>query len=78
MPLVAACHPELVEGRPSLGRRFGRLALGNASGAMVAEYQVPESVPDVPSMPDAPPDMPGIPPDPTSPTGDPEPQGSLS
>jgi hypothetical protein len=44
---------------------------------MVAEYQIPESVPDVPAMPDAPPDMPGIPADPTSPTGDPEPQGSL-
>jgi hypothetical protein len=41
---------------------------------MVAEYQVPEAVPDVPEIPDSPPDMPGIPADPTSPTGDPEPQ----
>lgn len=56
---------------------FGYLSPGTVFGAMVAEYQIPESVPDVPAMPDAPPDMPGIPADPTSPTGDPEPQGSL-
>lgn len=38
---------------------------------MRAEYQVPESVPDVPSMPD---DLPEIPADPTGPGGDMEPQ----
>jgi hypothetical protein len=55
------------------GGRFGRRPLGNVSGAMYAEYVIPESVPDVPAMPDAPPDMPGIPADPTPPGGDPEP-----
>ena len=45
---------------------------------MRAEYQIPESVPDVPSMPDAPPDLPGIPADPTGPGGDPEPQAQLA
>jgi hypothetical protein len=44
---------------------------------MLAEYQVPDSVPDVPSMPDEPPDMPEIPADPTWPGGDPEPQDRL-
>jgi hypothetical protein len=39
---------------------------------MYAEYQVPESVPDVPAMPDSNPGQP-IPADPTSPAGDPEP-----
>jgi hypothetical protein len=52
---------------------FTERDLGNVSGAMHAEYVIPESVPDVPGMPDAPPDMPGIPADPTPPTGDPEP-----
>jgi hypothetical protein len=41
---------------------------------MRAEYQVPESVPDVPSGPD----VPEIPADPTSPGGDPEPQDRLA
>lgn len=59
-------------------RRFGTSPPGNVSEAMVAEYQIPESVPDVPTMPDAPPDMPGIPADPTSPQGDPEPQDAAS
>jgi hypothetical protein len=45
---------------------------------MLAEYQLPDSVPDVPSMPDAPPDLPEIPADPTSPGGDPEPQARLA
>src|SRR5579884_1890365 len=54
-------------------RRFGERTPGNVSGAMHAEYVIPESVPDVPAMPDAPPDMPGIPADPTPPGGDPEP-----
>jgi hypothetical protein len=36
---------------------------------MYAEYQPPESVPDVPSGPD----IPEIPADPTPPGGDPEP-----
>ena len=40
--------------------------------AMYAEYQVPESVPDVPAMPDSNPGQP-IPADPTSPAGNPEP-----
>jgi len=53
--------------------RFGERPPGNVSGAMYAEYVIPESVPDVPAMPDAPPDMPGIPADPTPPGGDPEP-----
>jgi hypothetical protein len=36
---------------------------------MYAEYQAPETVPDVPSGPD----VPEIPADPTPPSGDPEP-----
>jgi hypothetical protein len=55
------------------GLRFGLRSPGNVSGAMHAEYVIPESVPDVPATPDAPPDMPGIPADPTPPGGDPEP-----
>jgi hypothetical protein len=43
---------------------------------MRAEYQAPDSIPDVPSMPDT--DLPEIPADPTSPAGDPEPQGRLA
>ncbi len=42
---------------------------GTSWGAMYAEYQVPEAVPDVPSGPD----VPEIPADPTPPGGDPEP-----
>ena len=45
------------------------------SGTMGAEYQIPESVPDVPSMPD---DLPEIPADPTGPGGDTEPQDVLA
>jgi hypothetical protein len=36
---------------------------------MYAEYQVPETVPGIPSGPD----VPGIPADPAPPSGDPEP-----
>ncbi len=39
---------------------------------MYAEYQVPESIPDVPSLPDAPSEIP-LPADPTGPV-EPEPQ----
>ncbi len=39
---------------------------------MYAEYQMPESIPDVPAMPDAPSEIP-MPADPTGPV-DPEPQ----
>lgn len=60
--------------RPELPAfRLALFPFGNVWGAMIAEYQLPEAVPDVPAMPDAPPDMPGIPADPTSPAGDPEP-----
>ncbi|GAC1575264.1 MAG: hypothetical protein NVS3B7_07710 [Candidatus Elarobacter sp.] len=50
------------------GRFRGRLP-GNVSGAMFAEYQMPEAVPDVPAMP-GPSQLPA---DPTDPGGDPEP-----
>jgi hypothetical protein len=53
--------------------RFGHGPSGNVEGAMRAEYVVPGSSPEVPSMPDFPPDTPEIPADPTSPDGDPEP-----
>ena len=49
--------------------RFGERTPGNVFGAMYAEYQAPEAVPDVPSSPG----IPEIPADPTPPGGDPEP-----
>ena len=54
-------------------RRFGERSPGNGSGAMYAEYQVPEAVPDVPAT--GPDTLPGIPADPTAPGADPEPMG---
>ena len=42
---------------------------------MVAEYQVPEAVPDVPAT--GPDTLPEIPADPTPPGGDPEPMDAL-
>ena len=56
---------------PRLPWGFGDQPFGNVSGAMYAEYQVPESVPDVPAT--APDTIPEIPADPTPPGGDPEP-----
>jgi hypothetical protein len=41
---------------------------------MLAEYQIPTSVPDVPVTPGITPDLPEMPADPTEPGGDPEPQ----
>ena len=53
------------------GGRFGERPPGNVSGAMYAEYQVPEAVPDVPAT--GPDTLPEIPADPTTPSVDPEP-----
>ena len=49
---------------------------GTSRGAMIAEYQVPESVPDVP--PTGPDTVPEIPADPTPPGGDPEPMATAA
>jgi hypothetical protein len=62
--------PANVVGLPSRLHRVSASGTpGTSFGAMYAEYQVPESVPDVPSGPD----VPVIPADPTPPGGDPEP-----
>ena len=50
---------------------FGSRSAGNVSGAMHAEYQVPEAIPEVTPM--GPDTVPEIPADPTPPGGDPEP-----
>ncbi len=58
-------------GCPHRRRSFGERDPGNVSGAMFAEYQVPEAVPDVPAT--GPDTVPEIPADPTPPGGDPVP-----